>query len=77
MYGKITIKGIVILQSLMDSLPHRLTHFVKRQKVLYKKRLKVGGKCENRFFLNESYKQQVFDNGEVDIDFDANEDVPI
>ena len=44
---------------------------------IFKKRVKVGGRCENRYFLNESYKQQVLANDKVDIDFDAVDDVHI
>ena len=41
------------------------------KRYITKRRVRIYGQLENRYFLNEDFKQQVLDNNTVDIDFDA------
>ena len=44
---------------------------------LIKKRVRINGEREYRYFLDESYKQKVLNDDNVDIDFDATDNVHI
>ena len=44
---------------------------------LVKKRVRINGVREYRYFLDDSYKQKVLNDDKVDIDFDAIDDVHI
>lgn len=47
------------------------------RRFIIKKRVRINGGLENRYFLNEEYKQKVLSNDGVDIDFDLIDDVHV